>query len=143
MKPIVFGFCTIFLFCACKKEEQTISEKSDSFKEIKSGSYNDSDFSPWMTKAEQQVAHEAKAPGQYYAYVEGRNNGGLNQYRHVQRAFPGDQYELWSVYWGLSTEEFYQVELKMLRAGYSRENLQVFVDSNGNAMHQAVWLKAK
>lgn len=139
MKKILLLISAAFLCCSCEKKEAPAT----SYKEIKSGSYSESDFSAWMTKAEQQVAHEAKPQDQYFAYVEGRNNGGLNQYRHVKRPFPADRYNMWSVYWGLSSEEFYKIELQMLRDGYVRENLQVFVDSNGSAMHQAVWLKAK
>lgn len=141
MKSTICLIATAVLLASCKKEVAPV--KSETFQEIKAGSYSESDFSPWMTKAEQQVAHEKKAEGQYYAYVEGRNNGGLNQYRHVQRQFSADQYDRWSVYWGLNTEEFYQVELRLLREGYTRENLQVFVDSSGMAMHQAVWLRKK
>lgn len=143
MKPILYLFTATLLVCSCKKElpPTTTTTNTVGYKELKSGPYQETDFSAWMTKAEQQVTHENKPKDQYYAFVEGRNNGGLNQYRHVMRPFPADKYSTWSVYWGLSSDEFYQLELKMLRDGFTRDSLQVFTDPSGKALHQVVWLK--
>jgi hypothetical protein len=141
MKTILTIAFMAFSLSSCKKDEPAESPAATAFKEIKVGSFTEADFSPWLTKAEQQLAHETKASDNFYLFVEGRNNGGLNQYRHVLRKFPVDDYKLWSVYWGLSAEEFYQVDLKMLRDGFTRANLQVFLDSEGRPIHQCVWLK--
>ena len=132
------------LFCAsCDRKTASPATATAAFKSSNAAACREDEFSAWMTKAEQQVIHETKPAGHYFADVEGRNIGGLNQYRHVLRPFPQDKYSEWAVYWGLSAEEFYQLELKMLRSGYSREHLQVFVDAQGVAFHQAVWLKAR
>lgn len=144
MKNILIMASVALVFSSCKQQEssgQAAPHVPSSYKEVKVGSFTEADFSPWMTKAEQQIAHETKTSDHFYLYVEGRNNGGLNQYRHVLRKFPIDDYKLWSVYWGLSAEEFYQVDLKMLRDGFTRANLQVFTDSEGRPIHQCVWLK--
>lgn len=103
--------------------------------------FGTADFSAWMTKAEQQLAFDSKPAGQYFAYTEGRCEGGLHQYRHVLRPEPSDRYSEWAAFWGLDAEAFYQLELKMLRAGFVREHIQVFTDTAGVAWHQAVWLK--
>ena len=133
----ILGLCCV----SCKKTGEISTGKN--YKNIKTATFSEADFSAWMTKAEQQVQYDTKPADHYFAYVEGRNEGGLNQYRHVMSKFPADRYAEWSVYWGLSTEEFYQVELRMLRGGFVRESLQVFTDTRGMAFHQAVWLKPK
>ncbi len=129
--------------CNNKTRNEVPSAAAATFKSSGATVYRDDEFSPWMTKAEQQVIYDNKPAGQYFADTEGRNLGGLNQYRHVLRPFPQDKFTEWAVYWGLNAEEFYQLDLKLLRAGYTREHLQVFVDRQGVAFHQAVWLKAK
>jgi hypothetical protein len=113
------------------------------FEEIKDTVFDDTEYSGWMSKADQQVAYDARAEGTYFAHIEGRSNGGFHQYRHVLKPFQADQYDEWAVYWGLTTDEFYQIDLKMLRSGSIRQNMQVFVDAEGKAYHQAVWLKPK
>lgn len=66
----------------------------------------------------------------------------ISQFEKLMR-FPADLYDRWTFYCGLNTEEFHQVQLRLLLEGCPRENFQVFVDSNGTAMHQAVWLRAE
>ena len=105
--------------------------------------YSEDEFSPWMSKADQQIAYEGLEEGYYFAHTEGRNNGGYHQYRHVHRKFPSDQYTEWGVFWGLTVDEFYKVDLKMQQEGFTRVSLQVFEDSAGKAYHQAVWLQPK
>jgi len=144
MKPL--RYFALVLVCsgafACKgKEDKQSAAAKAGYRDQGSKSYTDADFSEWMSKAEQQVAHDAKAAGTYFAYTEGRNEGGFNQYRHAMAVFPKDKYLEWGVFWGLSPTEFYDLELKMLKDGFIRENLQVFTDSQGLAMHQVVWVK--
>ena len=55
--------------------------------------------------------------------------------------FDAVKYKEWGVFWGLTPEEFYQIDLKMQKAGYVREYLQVFEDATGKAYHQGVWLR--
>lgn len=100
----------------------------------------ESEFSPWMSKADQQVVYEGRKEGTYFAYTEGRNNGGFLQFRHVLKEFKGEEHTEWAVFWGLSEDEFYQLELGMRNKGFAREHLQVFEDSSGKAYHQVLWL---
>lgn len=102
-----------------------------------------SDFSKWMSKADQQIAYENRDKNTYFAYTEGRSQGGFHQYRHVLRPLPTETHSEWAVYWGLSSEEFYAVDLKLQKAGFERVHLQVFEDGSGKAFSQAVWLKKK
>lgn len=110
------------------------------YQSYKSGEFADADFSGWMSKAEAQIHHEKPKNGDYFAVIEGRDNGGLNEYRYVQKPFPTDKYSQWAVFWGLSPDEFYRVDLKMLRSGFTRDHTQVFHDATGKSYHQAVWL---
>ena len=136
---LIFGALCV----SCKKPDETTVRTEPNFNSLRSGIYHEDEFSPWMTKAEQQVVYDRKHPGSYFACTEGRNNGGLNQYRHILKPVPSDKYSEWAIYWGLNPDEFYDIELKMLRSGFVREHLQVFTDSQGVALHQAVWLKIK
>ena len=132
------------LICgSCNHKNEASQAACTAFKSSAGAAFREDEFSAWMTKAEQQVIHDNKPAGQYFADIEGRYNGGLNQYRHVLRPFDQYRYAAWAVYWGLTAEEFYQVELKMLKTGHVRQHLQVFVDGQGQAFHQAVWLKPK
>ena len=129
------------LCAACHHEDTPAAAASSPLTRSNTPDYRDADFSAWMTKAEQQVIFENKPEGDYFAYTEGRNSAGLNQYRHVLRHVPQGKYSEWAAFWGLNAEDFYQLDLKMLRAGFVRSHLQVFVDTQGVAFHQAVWLQ--
>jgi hypothetical protein len=102
---------------------------------------SENDFTPWMSKAQVQVEYEKPREGKYFSLIEGRDNGGLSEYRYVLKPFPGTKYSQWAVFWGLSADEFYQVDLKMLRSGFVRDHTQVFRDAAGKSHHQVVWLK--
>ena len=131
-----------FACASCGRETKAESDPgSKGFRSPSSLSFGESEFSPWMSKAQQQIAQDNKPATHYFAYTEGRNHGGLQEYRHVLKPFPKDKFAEWAVYWGLSSNEFYQLELKMLRAGFVRESLQVYTDSQGAAFHQVVWLR--
>ena len=105
--------------------------------------FEDGEYSEWMSKADQQVAYEQRKEGMFFAYTEGRNNGGFHQYRHVMKKFTGTKYTEFAVFWGLSGDEFYQIDLNMQKKGFERANLQVFEDGTGEAFHQALWLLPK
>lgn len=141
----ILSYSAVILGCvgalACKDTKAKTDSGTTGYRDQGSKSYAETDFSEWMSKAGQQVAYDALPAGTYFVYSEGRNNGGFNQYRHVKAAFPKDKFSEWGVFWGLSPSEFYELELKMIKSGFVRQNLQVFTDSQGLAMHQAVWMK--
>lgn len=132
----------VCISCQSSREKEDRSEQAG-YRLYKSGAAVEEDFSPWMSKADLQIVHEMPRNGDYFAFVEGRNNGGMNEYRYVLKQFPAERYAQWAVFWGLSADEFYRMDLKMLREGLERENTQVFLDAAGKAHHQVVWLKKK
>lgn len=138
---VVLAVAGVSVSCVRNKESDDAAEAG--YSSVKSGSFAAKDFSVWMSKADQQKAYEDRPEGSFFVYTEGRDNGGFHEYRHVVRPFPTDKYEEWGVFWGLTTEEFYQIDLKMIRAGFVRENVQVFRDATGKAYHQSLWLKPK
>lgn len=138
-------FCTL---SSCKQESSEVSapkvlESKEPYSETSGQIYTESEFSQWMSKADQQIAYEKRDPKTYFAYTEGRSEAGFQQFRHVVRPLPVETHSEWGVYWGLSHEEFYLIDLKLQKAGFERENLQVFEDGTGNAFYQSVWLKKK
>lgn len=137
MKFYIPILSSIFLLASCDKQPPP---PVSGFK-FTSADYQDGDFSQWMTESDQQMAFDAKDQGTYFAYTEGRNNGGLNQYRFVLKPIPKERASEWGAYWGLTPDEFDKVDLQMLKMGYIRDNLQVFEGSEGFSKHQAVWLK--
>jgi hypothetical protein len=137
--PLILLLCLSSSACNPKSENSPPS----GYRDYGSAKYEEKDFSAWMSKAEQKTAYDAKSPGSYFSYTEGRNNSGFNQYRQVKATFPQEKFTEWGVFWGLTADEFYQLELKMLASGFVRQNLQVFTDSQGLALHQVVWLKPK
>ena len=111
--------------------------------DVEKGTFEEKDFSAWLSKADLQIVFDSMKDRDHFAYVEGRNNGGLHQYRHVTRAFDGTAHSEWAAFWGLTQEQFYKVDLKMGKSGFTRERLQVFEDGAGYAHHQCLWLKPK
>jgi LysM repeat protein len=106
-----------------------------------STAWAEDDFTQWMTRAE-LLHFQGQAPsGQYFSHVEGRNNGGLNEYRAVRQPLPTEQYAEAAVFWSLDEKELFDTELRLLRNGFVRKSMQVFVDASGTALHQIVWLK--
>ena len=138
--PIFAAPClaVLFLLSSCKDGAESAARN---YSETSGQTFSESEFSPWMSKADQQIAYDAREEGTYFAHTEGRCHGGLQQYRHVVKPLPADSQ--WGVYWGLSAAEFYQVDLKLQRDGYTRRSLQVFQDGTGAAYHQAVWMRKK
>lgn len=103
--------------------------------------WTEQDYTTWMSRAELQFLQESNTEGDYFAHVEGRNNGGRIEYRAVVRPFPADHYQQWAVFWGIEEPELFDWELRLLRAGFVRKSMQVFTDSAGVALHQIVWLQ--
>lgn len=126
----------IVLLTSCEKQ----SPPASGFK-FTHVDYQNSDFSEWMTESDQQMAFDSKSNDSYFAYTEGRNNGGLNQYRFVLKPIPKERASEWAAFWGLTPDEFDKVDLQMLKNGFVRDNLQVFQGSDGISKQQAVWLK--
>lgn len=103
--------------------------------------WDDADFTKWMSRAELQYLQDMTPSEQYFAYVEGRNNSGVAEFRAVKRDLPTDQYSQWAVFWGIDEAELFDWELRLLRTGFERKSMQVFFDSTGTAVHQIVWLR--
>ena len=106
-----------------------------------STAWAEEEYTQWMTRAELQYFQEQPPQGQYFAHVEGRNNAGLCEYRAVRRPLPTEQYVEAAVFWSLPDKDAFETELRLLRAGFVRKSMQVFVDASGNALHQIVWLR--
>jgi nucleoid-associated protein YgaU len=106
-----------------------------------STAWAEDDFTQWMTRAELLHFQGQTPSDQYFAHIEGRNNGGLNEYRAVRKPMPSEQYAESAVFWSLDEKELFDRELRLLRTGFVRKSMQVFVDASGTALHQIVWLK--
>lgn len=106
-----------------------------------STAWAEEEYTQWMTRAELQFFQDQTPPGQYFVHVEGRNHAGLSEYRAVRKPLPADQYAEAAVFWGLSEKDTFDNELRLLRAGYVRKSMQVYVDASGNALHQIVWVR--
>lgn len=106
-----------------------------------STAWADDEYTQWMTRAELQYFQDQAPTGQYFAHVEGRNNAGLCEFRAVRKPLVAEQYAAAEVCWGLSDNEVFDTELRLLRAGFVRKSMQVFVSASGVALHQLVWLK--
>jgi hypothetical protein len=94
-----------------------------------------------MSRAELQHLQETNSADQYFARVEGRNQEGRMEYRAQVMEFPSEQYDQWAVFWGISEAELFDWELRLLKSGFIRDNMQVCADSSGKVCHQIVWLK--
>jgi hypothetical protein len=100
-------------------------------------------FTEWQTSVESQFGQDNIGPDHFKAYLEGRNNGGLDELRSVIKPFPRDKYETYDVRAGLTSSEFYDRGTKNQRNGYKRIALQVFIDGSGVARYQVVWVKPR
>lgn len=78
--------------------------------------------------------------GQFFPTVEGRLKDGANQYRAITAPFDGETYREWSVSWGMDEKDLFDHEIALLRAGFKRQQSQIFTDSSGVALHQLVML---
>jgi len=145
MKPfksiILLGAACLFVSC----EQKTIVVKDgDTTTSVQTKPVSDEkDFTPWMSRAELQFLQENNPADQYFAQVEGRNNGGRLEYRALNQLFPADDYDQWAVFWGITESELFDWELRLLKGGFSRIHTQFFADPNGEILHQIVWLKSK
>lgn len=106
-----------------------------------STAWAEEEYTQWMTRAELQFFQDQTPQGQYFAHVEGRNNAGLSEFRAVRKPLPTEQYSEAAVAWGLDENDAYTMELRLLRSGFVRKSMQVFVDASGKARYQLVWLK--
>jgi len=106
-----------------------------------STAWAEDEYTQWMTRAELQFFQEQNPRGEYFAHVEGRNNAGLSEFRAVRKPLPTEQYVEAAVFWGLNDKDVFDTELRLLRSGFVRKSMQVFVDASGSALHQLVWLK--
>jgi LysM repeat protein len=127
---------------SCDRKESVLAEGRPALVQPASKqAWKETDFTPWMSRAELQVRQENNAADQYFARVEGRNNGGMREYRAAIKPFPADRYDQWAVFWGIDDKELFEWEVKLLKSGFSREEMQIFEDAGGRVYHQIVWLK--
>lgn len=135
------------LHTSCEQKKSTSTtpspQEGGGFQAFLGTTPKDEDFTPWMSRAELQYAHENSPAGTCFSFVQGRDNNGFRQYRAVRAPFLSTEWDLWAVYWGLSEQEMFEAEIKLLRNGFIRSQLQVFTDSGGAAVHQGVWLRAR
>ena len=101
----------------------------------------EAEFTPWMSRAELQFLQEKNPAEVFFAHVEGRNNQGRNEYRAIAKPFAAAEYEQWAVFWGINEAELFDWELRLLKTGFTRKDMQAFADSTGQALYQIVWLK--
>lgn len=136
------------LLAACNEGEK----KSSSFAAAQSlenatlyhssnNTWAEQDFTPWMSRAELQLAQEQLPAGNYFAHVEGRSNGGRCEYRAIHQVFPAERYDQWAVFWGLREDELFDWELRLLKSGFVRQDMQIFANLRSEPIHQIVWLK--
>lgn len=142
--PVISSLALICTLPSCKDGTAQTTEAPTQVRSYSSShSFEESDFSEWMSKADQQIAYEKRDKNTYFAFTEGRSLGGFQQYRHVIRPLPLETHSEWAVYWGLSSDDFYPIDLKLQKAGFERKHLQVYEDGSGESYYQAVWLKKK
>lgn len=144
MKPL-FQFLPILavpLVVSCdRKMVSVVDEEQGRSYEVTSTTWHEFDFTAWMSRAELRILQEKTEEYQYFARVEGRNNRGRLEYRAALRPFPVEQYEQWAVFWGIGEEELFDLELRFLRSGFIRREMQLLTGPDGRTLHQLVWLK--
>lgn len=101
----------------------------------------ESEFSEWHLTSESQLIFESLPEDQYWVYQEGRNFKGATQIRWIQREKPREGFEDYGINAMLKYEDFYAYDYRYLSAGYERLSLQIFIDADGVARHQCVWVK--
>lgn len=132
-----------FLVSCDRKEPAEVSASPAVNYTTPGASWLETDFTAWMSRAELQYLQENNPPDKYFAHVEGRNHDGRLEYRAVLRPFSADEYDQWAVFWGINESELFDWELRLLRTGFTRKDMQAFQDSTGKALYQIVWLKPK
>lgn len=146
MKAFALTPLVIALLCAsCEKRSGTVPEATSEPASFSTPgrTWSDSEFTSWMSRAELQYRQETNPADQYFSRVEARKHDGAMQYRAVVRPFPSDLYDQWAVFWGIGDAELFDWELRLLKGGFVRDNMQVCKDPEGRMRHQIVWLKPK
>ncbi len=131
------------LSLSCGEQRDSSKASGTGYSSEKEGRYADKEFSAWMSKADMQIAYDKRAEGTFFVYAKGRSNGGFHEYRYVSQAFPKEKFSEWASFWGMTPDEFYQMDVKMQRLGFQRTNVQVFEDKAGNAFYQSLWMKPR
>ncbi len=130
IKLILLGFSYLALSSCSNDKEITVTEKEveKNYSVCENGVFEESDFSNWTPVTDMQLIADNLAKDKYFAFVEGRNNGGLSEYRWVVKDFPSDLYIKYDVRAEQSDSQFRDRGLRLRRAGYVRKSLQVFID---------------
>ena len=123
--------------------EDKISEVSMTSKLATEGyvSWDERHYSDWQSRAELQHTMKEQKEGHYFAAVEGRKLGSLEQYRAVSLPFHDPRFDRWAVFWGLGEEEAYKTESELLRLGFEKNQEQAFTDKSGETKTQFVYLR--
>lgn len=142
--PVIALVGMACLFASCEKKESPAPVAAQSVNYTTPGAqWASASFTPWMTRAGLQYFQNTSPSDQYFAHVEGRNNGGHLEYRAVVMPFTGDDYVQWAVFWGIDEGELFKCEMNLLSNGFVSQDTQIFADETGKAIHQIVWLKPK
>jgi LysM repeat protein len=142
MKPLLLLTAALLLTCCNKQQTTQIQEKPATGYTTPGTDYTDAEYTTWMSRAELQYLQEHNPPGQYFAHVQGRNNEGRLEYRAIISPFDSHRLDQWAVFWGIDETELFDWELRLLRTGFTRQNMQAFQDPSGKALYQIVWTKA-
>jgi len=134
---------------SCKTETKSTPSTKDqnvSYSVCTNGDFTEAEFSDWVPITDMQLTFDnpdIRPKGTYWAYMEGRNNNGLDEYRWVQKDFPKQLYSRFEIRSAQCKQQFLANGLRLRKEGYDRVSLQVFIDGSGQAMHQSLWLKPK
>ncbi|MGJ8672399.1 hypothetical protein [Rubritalea sp.] len=95
------------ILSSCEKPSSTVAQQSDVkvYSETSGENFDESEFSKWMSKADQQIsrsadqqiAYDSRDPNTYFAYTEGRSQSGFQQFRHVIKPLPVETHSEWGV----------------------------------------------
>ena len=109
MKQLLSILPAALLFVSCEKQAEPAAVKPDSSVTgfvSPEPQWSDADYTEWMSRAELQYTQDLSPSEQYFAFVEGRNNNGVAEFRAVKRDLPTEQYSQWAVFWGIDQKSF-------------------------------------
>ena len=131
---------TGFLFLpSCNRGKESSEKEAEQSEE---GEVAKGELTPWMSRAGLQHFLEIQTTRNHFARVEGRLFEGGNEYRAFVEELDTKLYGNSIPLWGLTEEELFAHELRLLRRGFKRHDSQVFTNSAGIALYQLVMVSA-
>jgi len=101
----------------------------------------DPNLTKWLTSEEYQQEFNSQMARRYYPpKVEGRLNGGQEQYRSEWEPFPPEPFEFAS-FIHMNAEDYEQKNQFYVANHFSLHSLTKFVDASGITRYQATWVK--